>query len=155
MEERMPVINIDKLASLLAPDDLEIVSRIVGTRGDTKGRLRASKPPTKDDTGRLATYVWRMVAFEVSPLSAHHCMPCTVEFDLPRECWGPSGFQDHKAIHQVAEHRRQVTAHLDEVVKAVVDNIPRTQWHGIIRWGQAFGQIGMPQVASDGAIIYR
>jgi hypothetical protein len=41
------------------------------------GEIRASKP--KDGN---AAYVWRMVAFSVSTISRHHCMPVTADFDV-------------------------------------------------------------------------
>ena len=41
------------------------------------GEIRASKP--KDGN---AAYVWRMVAFSVSTISRHHCMPVTADFGV-------------------------------------------------------------------------
>ena len=64
-----------------------------------QGRLRASKPPVRrwreadadasygyrmrsDATQGRVAYVWRMVAFQISPNPKHQCMPCTAEFGL-------------------------------------------------------------------------
>ncbi len=106
-----------------------------------KGTLRASKPTVKRDseiTGSAA-YVWRMVAFQVSPNPKHQCMPVCATFDLMGEY----------------EHRKYLAEELDLIVKEIVDAVPPQEWHGIIRWGQAFGQIGTPRYTNEGAVIYR
>ena len=107
-----------------------------------KGRLRATKP-TCDG---FVQYVWRMVAFLVSPNPRHHCMPCTAEFGI--DIRDSEGRWDVTAVH--AECKR-----LDVIVDAIVDTIPPSEWHGVHRWGQAFGQIGTPKYNDEGAVIYR
>jgi hypothetical protein len=107
-----------------------------------KGFLRASKPTiNKADymTGRAA-YVWRMVAFSVSPKPAHHCMPCTGDFDLCERDW---------------KDRREITPMLDELVDRMMNAVPKAQWAGVYRWACAFGQVRTPQVTADGSIGYR
>lgn len=151
----MPRINLDAID--LTTDERAIAERILNA-----GRLRASKPAIKyevrmepmygkpgnpirphrypDAIGGKAAYVWRMVAFTVSPKPAHHCMPCTADFDLPEE--------DCHA-------RRAMTKELDVLVDRIVASVPKSEWHGITRWGQVFGLCGTPQATADGAIIYR
>ena len=154
----MPIINLDHLTD----SERKIASGIVATRGKNKGRLRASKPKVERhlaghkhyeldsgpyespvyepdrDQGETA-YVWRMVAFAVSPKSQHHCMPCTADFDVPGR-WS---------------EKRDRLDELNALADKIISVIPARQHHGTIRWGQAFGQIGTPQVAPDGSIIYR
>jgi hypothetical protein len=133
----MPRINLDSLP--LDEADKAIVRRIMN--GD---RLRASAPPVPRpytaDAG-LAYYVWRMVAFSVSPNPQHHCMPVTADFYTPYRFGTPE--------------RKALIARGDRIENAVVKSIPPAEWHGIRRWGNAFGSIGTPQVAPDGSIIYR
>jgi hypothetical protein len=133
----MPRIDVENLP--LDEADRAIVRRIMN--GD---RLRASAPPVPRpytaDAG-LAYYVWRMVAFSVSPHRQHWCMPCTADFYTPYSYGSP----EQKALR----------ARGDAIEKAVVHSIPVLEWHGIRRWGNAYGSIGAPMVAPDGSIIYR
>lgn len=141
---RMPEIKLESL-HLTAPQ-LDIAKGIISTRGENKGCLRASKPKTPrkvkfedpnalfgyrydyaDEAGRKAgmtAYVWRMVAFFVSPVSQHRCMPVMCECDLPG----------------TASERRKLAKDLDDlIVKLIVDSIPLTQQHGTLAWGRAYG----------------
>lgn len=110
-----------------------------GILNSKTGELRASKPPvakqvegadkryhyvTEADanTGRTA-YIWRMVAFYISPMSQHHCMPITCEWELP-------GNFDERKVEAKA---------LDAIVDKIVNSVPKEQWHGVIRWGKALG----------------
>jgi hypothetical protein len=103
-----------------------------------KGKLRASKPPieyrieVRDGrkirepvVGGGEAYVWRMVAFSISPISSHHCMPRTADFDIP-------GMFDERRFEA-----KRLDAIVDEIVKAV----PKSERHGILRWGRAYGLI--------------
>ena len=65
----MPIINLDNL------DDQEkaIAEKIIG-RG---GKLRSSNPSDGE-----AAYVWRMVAFMVSPKPQHQCIPVSHDFGV-------------------------------------------------------------------------
>ena len=122
----MPVVTFPStLDASLRP----LFDKIVG-RG---GRLRASKPPvSKDDpTSGEAAYVWRMVAFQVSPNGKHHCMPCTADFDLPTIYWDRTDPSSH-------DRRRARIKELDAVVDAIVNTVPKNEWHGIRRWSRAF-----------------
>lgn len=147
---QMPRINMDALRGILPPEDHQIACRIVN--GD---RLRASKPPfirgdtweavkagkVADPEGRKAAYIWRLVAFYVSPKREHQCMPVCAGFDLPFPAASLEG--------------RALAKHLDGVVDAIVDTIPATEWHGVRRWGNAFGSIGTPRYNERGEVIYR
>jgi hypothetical protein len=106
-----------------------------------KGVLRSSKPKKDGE----AAYVWRMVAFQVSSKPQHHCMPCTADFDLPQEYWEKGAY----------EKRHNRIRELDAIANQIVDLIPKSQWHGIHRWGNVFGQIGTPTYNDEGAVIYR
>lgn len=144
---QMPQINPDSITDPVAAEYARRISH--------KGALRASKPKIgyvivphpwggnmrlNDLEEAKVAYVWRMVAFQVSPKDEHHCMPVCADMDLPVD--------DHA-------ERSRLTDLLDTYVKAIVDSIPRDQWHGIRRWGQAFGLIGTPRLNAEGAVIYR
>ena len=154
-KQPMPAIAIDAIADL-TEDERKIVEKIL--RPD--GRLRASKPsvpkkveikrpdrrwPTYELIGEEAirageaAYVWRMVAFQISPEPKHQHMPIMADGDL-------NGIGDEKQPRQ---------EELDDLVKRIVDSVPATQWHGVTRWGQAMGQLGKPVVRQSGAIVYR
>jgi hypothetical protein len=156
MKQQMPRIELSRIEGLDAAD-LALVAGIISGQGANKGCLRASKPNVTmhyvgrdkyncrvyepDATeGRIA-YIWRMVAFQISPKSEHHCMPVTADFDLPGRCG--------------SDERKAAMAECDRIVEAVVDSVPKTQWNGIIRWGQVFGVVGTPRYNEEGAVIYR
>lgn len=106
------------------------------------GKLRASKPPVpkmdvvngvdgykhflhltpENDTKGDASYVWRMVAFMVSPKSQHHCMPMTADF----------------CVSGNIVTRRNKVAVLDKLVDRIVDCVPKEGWPGIHRWAGIF-----------------
>ena len=98
-------------------------------RGSTN-QIRATKPKVskdKPDTG-YAAYVWRMVAFQVSPNGQHHCMPVTANFDLP--AYDENG-QWSAAISREMEKK------MDLLVDCIVNCVPRHQHYGLHRWGRA------------------
>jgi hypothetical protein len=147
----MPAINITNLSETAKRYAMAIC---VFDKSSQCYRLRASKPQvtkTKvpdekygyryepDAVQGQVAYVWRMVAFAISPNPKHQCMPICADFDLGGD------FESRGA------QRKALELIEDEIVKSV----PRSQWHGVIRWGQAFGQIGTPRYAPDGAVIYR
>lgn len=160
--DEMPIIDMESLERRLAPAQFEIAKGIVG-KGQNANRLRASKPKvnkhivTRKEDGRRfyepdagegeTAYVWRMVAFLVSPDPRHHCMPVCASFDLPYDWNLPE-----EARWQM---RGDLTKALDWVVEQIVDCIPKEQWYGVQRWGQAFGMIGTPRYNDEGAVIYR
>ena len=129
----MPKVRMEELAG----DALGYAQAIT-----INGRLRASKP--KDGE---AAYVWRMVAFLVSPRRQHQCMPCTADFGIdfrtPEAQWD---------VRRVGEYCREV---LDPVVDQIVDAVDKRDWHGVKRWAEAYGMVGVPQVVDSGEILYR
>jgi hypothetical protein len=158
MNRHMPKINLVAVRNLLSDADYRLAERIVNSR---TGELRASKPPVPrqievldakygtrydyeneaDAELGIAAYVWRMVAFSVSIKSEHHCMPCTAEFDLPGS-W-------NSTVQKAA------IARADAIIRVIVDSVPSSEWHGVTRWGQAFGVIGTPRYNDEGAVVYR
>ena len=140
MAGKMPRIDVEALD--LSDADKEIVRGIINTR---TGCLRASAPethPCTDERG-LVYHVWRMVAFSVSPVAAHQCMPCTAGFYFSRDA--QPGSPERKALVERG----------DRIERAVVNSIPKSQWAGIIRWGQVYGYVGSPRFTEEGAVIYR
>lgn len=139
MNHTMPKIDIH--ACGLEVGEWLLAQGILNSR---TGELRASKPPVprkvltgKDNigiglydyknevdanSGRTA-YIWRMVAFQVSPISQHQCMPVTADFDLPGDF----------------DKRREEAKALDAIVEKIVNSIPPSQWYGVARWGRALG----------------
>ena len=156
----MPLIDLDTLKTKLTPAQFTLVKGIVATRGENKGRLRASKPKVAkkikvagtrwendyyydfaneaDALTGMTAYVWRMVAFYASPKSQHNCMPVCADFDLPG----------------TVKETRETAKKLDTmIVNVVLDTIP--QLHGLNRWAQVYGLAGTPQYNKEGAVIYR
>lgn len=131
-----PTINLD--ACSLTAEERQIAERIVN-----KGKLRASKPKVEyisiglnsygrecfepEQVSGEAAYVWRMVAFTISPIAKHWCMPCTADFDVP----GKYG-----------EAKRARIKELDVLANKIIACVPKSQHYGTIRWGRAFGLIG-------------
>jgi heme exporter protein D len=126
--------KIDLTAVAMTAEERQIAERILN-----KGALRASKPAIAyttyvnerglklrqpDDIGGKAAYVWRMVAFTLSPVAKHHCMPCTADFDLPE--------RDYQL-------RRQMAKQLDTLVDRIIASVPKSQQHGTMRWARALG----------------
>jgi len=132
---RMPELNLE--AAGLTTEEYALAKGIVATRGKNKGCLRASKPKVERTDlgpqepgsfyhnwhieGGETAYIWRMVAFFISPKHQHQCMPCTADMDLPGD-----GFKERKALAE----------ELDEVVDKIVDTVPKHQWHGVRRWAR-------------------
>jgi len=152
---KMPEVKIHLLE--MSEDEKAIIAIII----KNDGTLRASKPKLgkktrviapgstygytyawATDAERLqakAAYVWRMVAFAISPNPIHHCMPTTTSFDLD------GSFEERRALE------KELDAFADRIVKCV----PVKEQHGTMRWAQAHGLAGMPQYTPEGAIVYR
>lgn len=119
----MPTINLD--AANLSTEELALCAPIVASKGKNKGKLRASKPSESGD----AAYIWRMVAFQVSPIGAHHCLPMCADFDIqvPENLDGSERYN----------WRRARAKALDAIADRIVNTIPKDEWHGVRRWRQA------------------
>ncbi len=117
----MPKVNIENInADTLTDEEREIFNIII----KKDNSVRASKPKVKDALTGRASYVWRMVCFQVSPKPAHQCMPVCANFDLKDEDW---------------ENRREVEKELEKLIDIIVNGIDKSEWHGIKRWGRALG----------------
>lgn len=144
---KMPTIDLSKTGLFLGSRDMEIARRCLGRMSsESEGLLRSSKPDPKRDGE--AAYVWRMVAFQVSPHHAHHCMPMMAEFDLPAEFWtrrsdcaADTPEEQSRILLATSEKRKARIRELDLIVDAVVGTVPKDQWHGIHRWGQVLGAL--------------
>jgi hypothetical protein len=97
------------------PEEKLIISQIID---DPAWKcLRKSKPKQP-----AAAYVWRMVAFYVSPERIHQCMPVMAPYYL--------NISDHKE-----ETKR--CKELDVLVDKIVKSVPDEQQHGANRWLRA------------------
>jgi len=118
----MPKIDLNRIGGHAARQYAE---KIVA-RG---GRLRATKP--RGD-GRVV-YVWRNVAFAISPKPAHQCMPVTDFSDLWRQLEAEGeGRVQYEVVAAEAER-------LQSIIDEIIDSVPKSEWHGILRWGRALG----------------
>lgn len=133
--QELPVINLDGLRSALTEYEFSLVSGIVSTRGESKGRLRASRPNLREsvvvdsngvrrkrpdrDAG-LTAYIWRHVAFAVSPISEHQCMPV---MDM---CYLPGAY--------ASQEYKEAEALCTRLVDIVVKSVPVSEWAGVRRW---------------------
>jgi len=139
---RMPKVSLDTLT----PDQFKIAKGIIATRGKNKGALRASKPKVErhidhyehfdlpsgpydspvyepDFDQGCTAYVWRWVAFHVSGIRQHQCLPMCADMDLPGR-WSET---------------KELREELDKIVDAIVNETPVNEWQGILTWKQAFG----------------
>lgn len=124
----MPLISFNGLTE----SEKTLATGIVATQGKNKGRLRASKPKIEYTfevkNGRKlriptaasgsTAYIWRQVAFIVSPISQHQCLPILADFDLPGD-W---------------QEARLLAKELDVIADKIVNSIPKSQWVGVLRW---------------------
>lgn len=108
----MPRIDMQALWRKLSAEDMAIVRRVV-----RDWKLRSSRPKIHDSAeSRYAAYVWRMVAFQISPNTQHHHMPTTCFWWLPDDTG--------KAVMQ----------RLDGIVDAICDTVPCSEWWGVRAW---------------------
>jgi hypothetical protein len=124
----MPIINLDNL------DDQEkaIAEKIIG-RG---GKLRSSTPSDGE-----AAYVWRMVAFMVSPKPQHHCIPVSHDFgvmDIAPKIKKFCKYMNREIEQTDFDWVRNHCKKLDIIVDKIVDNVKVQNRHGVNRWAKAF-----------------
>jgi hypothetical protein len=149
MRNEMPSPNLDALSDL-SGEARRYAEAIIGK----DGRIRRSKP-TRD--GRVQ-YVWRMVVFAVSPIPQHQCMPVTADWDLARDLKAEGHTEWSEVLQRpVACHAivRAETQRLDTITDSIISAIPKTEWHGVVRWGCALGKLGTPVMREGGTIVYR
>lgn len=130
----MPLLSLDHLTV----DERKIADRLVAGQGKNKGRLRASKPdiaytivekdgrkyrePSKDDG--LAAYLWRIVAFAISPIHQHQCLPVCADFDLP-----------YFTVSR--EDQKRLADDMKALCDKIVSKVPIQEQHGYMRWAKA------------------
>ena len=149
--DKYPVVKLVDLQKAFKGSDkgLAIAQLVFKVGSDGMCELRASKPKNsmklhfnlRKYIGE-AQYVWRNVAFLVSPNSKHHCMPVMAEFDLPGHPLyeGKSYFdlsEDEKIMIRLWEKQRK--NELKTIEDMIVNLIPKAEWHGVHRWGRALG----------------
>lgn len=110
----MPQIDLGTLWRKLSVKDMAIVRRIVDQK---TWCLKGARPRLHESAeSRYAAYVWRMVAFQISPNAQHHHMPTTCFW------WLPKG--TNKSIIQW----------LDGLVSKITDTVPKEEWWGVLAW---------------------
>ena len=127
---QMPKVNPETLEEL-TKDFSDDWKRVVSIVVKKNGQIRATKPKVdeNDPVTGIAAYIWRMVAFAVSPKPQHQCMPMTADFDLP--AYDGSGKWSAAIAHEMMKE-------LKPLEDAIVNAVPKAQWHGVHRWKQAF-----------------
>ena len=113
--KQMPRIDSDKVSSPFA-------KRLVPLITTSEGTLRTTRPDILPDfpLSGHAAYVWRMIAFHISPISQHHCLPMAAPFYIQEE-----------DIHKLVEF-------LDTIVDEILEQFPPSSWQGIMAWGRVF-----------------
>lgn len=129
LRENIKALGLDDETQAEYARIAQLVTTNRGLNGSTV-RVRTSKPPVKCGVDGKAAYVWRMVVFQVSQKRGHQCFPTTADFDLP--------VKDDNGKWSSSLARR-MARELDRLVDAIVHCIPKSQWHGVHRWGRAFG----------------
>lgn len=81
---------------------------------------------TEDERSKaLGIYVWRELAFVISPISSHHCMPICNDFNLEYD------YGD--------ERRKQQMNFCNNIVNKILKTIRPESCHGLKRWAKALG----------------
>ncbi len=128
---KMPIVNVDGCLKDISKnyfDDIEGYS-IMALVVKKDMTVRATKPKINRDepiTGKAA-YVWRMVCFMVSPKQPHQCMPVSADSYLP------AFYENGKWNYNLA---REMAKTLRPIENAIIDNIDKSQWHGVMRWSK-------------------
>lgn len=116
-------INEALLQNAITKDEHALISQIVG-RGD---ELRTSR--SKTISGE-AQYLWRNVAFQISQVRAHQCMPVMADFYFE---WKGN------TVSERADYARAKRKELDDLQDRVMKFYPKSQWYGVARWAKALG----------------
>lgn len=156
---KMPsVLNRDALLKSVKPTYRPYVEAVL--KGKTAA-IRATKPADGP-----AAYIWRMVAFIVSPNPQHHCVPAMADFYIRDEDFAhrtdtyqprceteddratiarwdaePGGRESGRTwtmMNRGEQRRKFIKEELDPLVDLIIDNVDRNQWHGARRWKKAF-----------------
>jgi len=114
---KMPIIDLDIIG--MSNDERELAVKILGR----ENRIRSSKP--KDGE---AAYLWRMVAFDISPKRQHHCMPMMADCDMATDVyWGTP---------ENNERRRIRFQELDDWAQRITKSVPVNERHGLVTWAR-------------------
>ena len=114
MTTTMPTINLDSV-------DMTIAERAIAEQIlKPDGSLFASKPTKASGD---AKYLWRMVAFGISPHGRHQCIPVTADFDLDGDF----------------DARRLRAKELDDLSDRIEKAVSVFERYGTLRWGRALG----------------
>lgn len=157
MSKSMPKItDMSVLFEGLSERDRKIVLAVV----KKDGTIRATKP-----SNGVAAYVWRMVAFIVSPKPEHHCVPVTADFGIEEkdyahrtETYQPRLESDSdretiarwdsepdrrtwKMMNDGAKMRAFIKDELDPLADRIIDCVKKSDWNGARRWAKAYGVI--------------
>jgi hypothetical protein len=133
----MPEINLTSFIGKVENEDLLVIAGIVQHKGKNKGKLRRSKPKydskNQDRIKAISAYVWRMVAFYVSPIGQHHCMPVMADSYLPDPVDENGKVLSFRDDGWYDAHRAMIKKY-DELADLVVDSIPPEKRYGVHRW---------------------
>jgi hypothetical protein len=145
----MPTIQAENISG----EAKTYAENIITTKGQNKGRLRASKVSTWDNE---TYYVWRMACFFASPKGEHSCMPVGAmwssfyyneqpEHDKEQGCKVLYNFRDEGCSCDIKERKKEYNnkeenrrKELDKVVDLILSAIPVSEWYGVRRWNKAF-----------------
>ncbi|MCX8008313.1 MAG: hypothetical protein N3A54_01270 [Patescibacteria group bacterium] len=98
-------------------------SSIIAAITTRDGKLKGSYPGKRERTMEfgVAFYVWRNVAFYISPIRQHHCLPIGADFYIPME---------------YDELRKYINDVLDPLVDRIVESVPVLERHGLLVWSK-------------------
>ena len=119
MKYTMPMIDLE--AAGLDGTELSLAKEIL----KPDGRLFASKP---NKASGDVQYLWRMVAFGISPNPKHQCLPIMAEFDLDIAMGG----------YDYYEVRKRTTV-LDNLALRIERSLPLEDRHGTMTWARVLG----------------
>lgn len=83
----------------------------------------------------VIAYCWRMYAFYTQSSHPYVCMPVMAEFDFPGGYDSSCSREDKRTAHD------QLRKQCNETVDRLLDLLPKSEWKGVIRWGQALGSL--------------
>lgn len=110
----MPKVNTTLLKTKLTDSEFAIAKQII----KPDSTIKIAKP----NADGLTQYVWRMVVFQVSPLSQHQCMPALAFCYIPAKY----GTEEYKILEKIG----------NKIADAIVDSVNILEWHGIRRWAE-------------------
>lgn len=121
----MPRMNLDMVDMSTWTEDQKLAFSLIHKNGVLKvAKPKATKKVSDKMVVGMAAYMWRMLTFYTVNRHPYVCMPVTADWDIP----------------QKYDERRATVEILNVLVEQVLDNaIPKSEWKGIMRWGNALG----------------